>query len=145
MRTYINRAEKEMIVCLAASKGFIDVTAQTQNRLLNGCMKELRTANTMLGKVIDHICEQVEQNQMEGIMRFANESELMVYPKSSPINQKEYFKVERKDLEELLQDSISDCLLCMNDSNDIKKCRKRKLLLKCGIIPNGKGECPFMR
>ena len=99
----------------------------------------------MIGKAIDRICDGIDRDQYEGIIRFTNNSELMVYPKSSPINKNEYWKVERRELEELLQDSVSDCLLCMNDSKEIKKCRKRKLLLKCGIIPGGTGECPFMR
>ena len=69
-RKYINKAEKEIIVCLAACKGFLEVTQAAENPMLRTSLKDLRTANTLIGKAIDRICEGIDEDQYMGILRF---------------------------------------------------------------------------
>jgi len=150
MTDYLNRADKEVVVMLAGCVGMTDTLSDLKFRHSDEVREELVALRDLAQSIINQIIDGVDPDQATGILRFANNSELMVMPKSDVRTQTEWCVVEKEDIKTIIEDVVSDCAFCDKDGKDVKNCKLRKALLKCGLVSADNSvmkdksvDCPF--
>lgn len=148
---YANKADKEVIVCLAGCVGFADTLRQGKFRNKDQAVNEVMLMQAHAQAAINAIVEGLDDSQSEGIMRFANNCELIVMPKSDVRLQKNWVIADKNDIAVIISDAVSNCAFCEKDETEIKDCELRKALLRCGMIASDDSamkesdsfSCPF--
>lgn len=142
---YANQATKQIVVSLAGAKGFTETLLETEAyRNKEKADEFLKVAKENLQLAINAVCEGLNLDQYNGLMRFAGNSTLSVVPKLSPYSGKQEFVVSWESLEAILQSSTGACAFCDKGDEEAKKCKIKKALLDSQVIPAGSNaECPF--
>ena len=137
---YANREKKEAIALVAT---FISLAEKWDNaQLMQGVRKELGTCHALLEKVLDYLCKDLDEDQMHGMVLMCRNNELTFAPKMAKGLSEEFYTVPASDMMYILSQAI-ECTGCDKEGKEIKKCEMRKHLLRAGMIPSGKNECPF--
>ena len=142
---YLNAAMKEAILCVAACQGFMDTLYQADPPKLRPVRKYIKTICTLTEKILEEAERGIDQSQYEQLIRWADNCQMTVVPRTDTNANKKYVLVDEKTIERILQNTLSECALCMKNERDIKQCQMRKDLLECGLTPRpqNRGICPF--
>jgi len=112
--------------------------------------EELVALRDLAQSIINQIIDGVDPDQATGILRFANNSELMVMPKSDARAQKQWCIIDKEDIKTIIGDVVSGCAFCEKTEKEVKRCDLRKALLKCGLVSSDDSvmkekpqDCPF--
>lgn len=142
---YATETEKRMVACVSACIGVLEDMIRIDFPKLHDVMPRIKACKTHLVKVLNTATEGIDSDQMQGVVRWIKNSEIMVMPKSDVRVQKELAIVDGPDLEFIVKNSLSDCALCMHGPAEVKQCQLRKALLRCGVMPkpDSRGHCPF--
>lgn len=130
-----------MLVTLSGVMGFCKTIADSsyitpENR------DKLLAASKMARDVMESIEINMDEDQLRGVLRFADNCALMVLPKTSPQTDADLVVVSRSTVSRIVDDALSECFFCDKTLSEAKKCQRRKDLLECGALGCG-GSCPF--
>ena len=143
MGAYINKDLKELIITLAAVIGFGDVMVKT-GRLYP---EDEDAAKLMMGAattISQHLLQGRDAEQVEALQRQAGFYEIIAVPKSSAQIGKEYYICPKEDFERLVIDyPSSPCPYCELEGKEVRKCGRRRALIRCGVVGSTEGECPY--
>lgn len=140
--SYLNKAQKEALISLGGVTSFCEELATTEWIKHESDKEKLRLAHRLTMDVMKSIEEDIDEDQLKGVLRFANNCVLMVMPKTNPNVDADLVIVDRNTVSNIVDDSINECFFCEKKGNHIKTCSRRKWLLECGVIGGG-GECPY--
>lgn len=141
---YANEALKRIIVCVAGCKGFAETLLETDYPKLAPVNGELMAMRDCAERVLQECERGLDADQVKGLVRYANDHEIVVISKACPKAAKDYYTVSQDALDYLLQDVVSDCAFCGKDEKERKRCKRRKCMLECGIIGDGNDkDCPY--
>ena len=143
MSEYANQAVKQIIVCLAGCVGFAQKLQETDYRKKADAQESLFEMQKHAMDAMTAICEGLDEDQMRGVMNFANCSQLVVLPETDPRTKHETYLVKESDLETILSSATGDCEWCEKEGKEINRCQLRKALLNSGVVPAGTKSCPF--
>lgn len=141
-KAYISKDQKEAVICLAGCVGFCQTLMRSEIPVYKNMQDKLQSVVESAQAVMDELMQECDQDQVAGVLRYAENSQLTVVPKYSEVGKKDLYVVECASLERLLSDCLTDCTFCEKDAKQIKKCQRRKDLLACGMMNKGE-ECPF--
>lgn len=140
--SYLNKAQKETLISLGGVTSFCEELATTEWIKDEDDKERLRTAHKLVMEVMEHLESGIDEDQLKSVIRYANNSVLMVMPKTNPNVDADLVIVDRNTVSRLVSDSLAECWFCEKRGNQIKTCQRRKDLLECGAL-GGDGECPF--
>jgi hypothetical protein len=143
MSEYANRALRDVITTLAAVEGFAEVLSTTTYRNSKKAKRNILAIGNQAHKALDIITEELDKEQMGGILRFANMHHLRLVPKYSPDAEKTCYSISAEELALLMGDAVSECQWCEKEGKDARRCKKRKALLSIGAIGLGEKDCPY--
>lgn len=130
-----------MIISLSGVVGFCNTMAKS-DYVSSENKEKLLTASKLARDVMEDMEIGVDEDQLRGVIRYANNSVVMVTPKTSPNANADLVVVDRNTVSRLVSDSLAECWFCEKRGNQIKNCQRRKDLLECGAL-GGDGECPY--
>lgn len=142
---YANAATKQIIISLSGSKGFCQTLVESGDyRNKEKADAHLKIALEELQLAINAVCEGLNYEQMQGVLRYANNSQLAVMPSTSQSINKEYI-VSAEDMRTILQGAVSECVFCLKEGQEAKKCPIRKALLASQVVPynTSRDDCPY--
>lgn len=142
MPSYLNKAQKEALISLGGVTSFCEELATTEWIKEDADKEKLRQAHKLTMEVMENIEKNIDEDQLRGVLRFANNCALMVFPKTHPNTDADLVVVDRNTVSRLVSDSLAECWFCEKRGNQIKSCQRRKDLLECGAL-GGDGECPY--
>ena len=145
MGEYINAAMKEVVLCVAGCQGFMDTLYETTPEKLLPVRKYIKTIKTLSEKILECCESGIDKDQLVSLLRWADNCELLVVPRTDTRAGKKYMIVDGEVIERIVKNSLFDCSSCLKLEADVKKCQLRKDLLQCGVMarPNNRGHCPF--
>lgn len=150
MTDYLNHADKEIVVMLAGCVGVSESISELKFRHSELVKDDLIVLRDLAQSIINRIIDGVDPDQKTGVLRFANNSELMVVPKTDARTQKQLCILDKEDIQTIITDVTSGCMFCEKVGKEVKKCDLRKALLKCGLVSANDSimkerpqECPF--
>ena len=143
MAEYANRALRDVITTLAACQGFAEVLSTTTYRHSSKAKRNVLAVKNNAQKALDIICEGLDQEQMGGILRFANMHNIVIAPKYSPEANKTCYSITAEELVLLMGDAVSECQWCEKEGKEARRCKKHKALLRIGAIGQGEKDCPY--
>ena len=142
MPSYLNKAQKEALISLGGVTSFCEELATTEWIKEDADKEKLRHAHKLTMEVMENIEKNIDEDQLKGVLRFANNCALMVFPKTHPSTDADLVIVDRSVVQRIVSDSLNECLLCEKKGQQIKNCQRRKDLLECGVIGKD-AECPY--
>lgn len=143
MGAYINKDLKELIITLASVIGFAASSSSWCNRsvLTSTSPKLMMGAATTISQ---HLLQGRDAEQIEALQRQAGFYEIIAVPKTSARIDKEFYICPREDFESLVIDDFSNpCPFCELEGKEVRKCGRRRALIRCGVVGNTEGECPY--
>ena len=141
---YANQALKRCVVCIAGIKGYAETLLELDYEPTNGVKENLKAIWDNAEIILAHLCAPLDEDQMKGLIRYADGNEIQILPRYSPQAQTDYYTLAREPFDRLLADVIGDCAFCMKEGKEIKKCQRRRGLLECGVIKGQmQGDCPY--
>lgn len=145
MSEYLNATMKQIVLCVAGCQGFMDVIYQDTPEKLKPVRRYIKTIYTLTEKILECAEEGIDKDQLANLLRWADNCELQVMPRTNAKAGKKYVLVDVNDVERILRNSLSDCGTCLKSAAEVKQCDLKKCLLRCGVLPRegGRGECPF--
>lgn len=142
---YANAATKQIIISLSGSKGFCQTLVESGDyRNKEKADAHLKIALEELQLAINDVCEGLNYEQMQGVLRYANNSQLAVMPSTSKSINKEYI-VSADDMQTILRGAVSECVFCLKEGKEAKNCAIKKALLASQVVPNNpyREDCPY--
>lgn len=140
--SYLNKAQKEALISLGGVTSFCEELATTEWIKDEADKEKLRQAHKLTMEVMENIEKEIDEDQLRGLLRFANNCVLMVMPKTHPATDADLVIVDRNTVSRIVDDSLNECFFCEKKGNQIKNCQRRKDLLECGAVGTD-GECPY--
>lgn len=140
--SYLNKAQKETLISLGGVVSFCEELATTEWVKREEDKERLRQAHDLVMKVMEHLEEGIDEDQLRGVIRFANNCVLMVMPKTHPSTDADLVIVDRKTVSRIVDDSLNECYFCEKRGPQAKNCQRRKDLLECGAVGSGT-DCPY--
>lgn len=142
---YANQATKELILCLSGAKGFCEsLIGANQYRNKENADSHLKEAAESIQNALNAVCDGLDENVLNGIIRYSNGISLKVVPKSSVTAETEEYIISADELEVILKHATCDCAFCDLDEKETRACPIRKALLHSLVIPSGKDTlCPY--
>ena len=140
--SYLNKAQKETLISLGGVVSFCEELATTEWVKQEEDKQRLRQAHDLVMKVMEHLEEGMDEDQLRGVIRYANNCVLMVMPKTNPNVDADLVIVDRNTVSRIVDDSLNECYFCEKKGYQVKNCQRRKDLLECGALGNG-AECPY--
>lgn len=142
---YATETDKRMVACVSACIGVLEDLIRIDFPKLHELLPRIKACKTHLLKVLDAATAGIDEDQLQSVIRWVSNSEIMVMPKSDVRAKKELAIVDGPDLEYIVKNSLSDCAVCMHSPAEVKQCQLRKVLLRSGIMPkpDNRGHCPF--
>ena len=140
--SYLNRAQKETIFSLGGVKGFCDELSTTAYISSPEDKKRLSDISKTAFDLMTSLMSGVDPDQLKGVTRFTDNATLLVVPNTSPKCNDDVVLVDRNVLTRILKDTITECWFCEKNGIKIKQCQRRKDMLECGLMGDGK-DCPF--
>lgn len=147
MRTYANADDRATVLTLSTMITWAErLAVEPTERLNKPCHK--RRAQQILShlvKLTEAAVEGMDVDALQGLHRFARTHDVMIAPSDRVKNRKEYVVLEHDDFQYLMSRVFADCDVCLAGPSEIKQCKLKKVLQRCGAIPEGtpRGECPF--
>ena len=146
MTPYLNKASKEIVVCLSGCAGFMDTLLGLENwRNAKKARRSLKAALNHTLKALDAVLDGVEPDQIQAAINAAKCSHLAMIPHLSPEAGKEYYYCPADALSVILEEPLSACTFCELEGKAARRCKKRKALMQCGIVGREDGDCPYSR
>lgn len=145
MAEYLNTQMKEVALCLAGCHGLMDTLDENLPDKLLPHRKTVRTIRTLAGKLLQECLRDIDEEQLQYLQRWTNNTELLVVPRSDVRGGKKYMIMDAEQVKRILKYGLNDCALCLKTPTEVKQCQLRKDLLQSGVMPKpgGRGECPF--
>lgn len=144
MSNYLNKATKEIAVCMAGCLGFAETLLQCEYKGAEKTREALRTIKESAEKVLEGIMEGIDQDHVRAVLRYAGASQLMVIPSTNPQTQREYYIVPDTAMRVFLKQATGDCFLCEKTGRECNRCEIRKALLDSMVLGiNDQGDCPY--
>ena len=140
--SYLNKAQKEALISLGGVTSFCEELATTEWIKDEADKERLRKAHKLTMEVMENIESGMDEDQLRGILRFANNCVLMVMPKTNPNTDADLVIVDRKTVERIVDDSLNECFFCEKKGNQVRNCQRQRDLLECGAVGGG-GESPY--
>lgn len=140
--SYLSKYQKEALISLGGVTSFCEELSTTEWVSDEEDKERLRTAHRLVMEVMEHLEQGMDEDQLKGVIRYANNCVLMVMPKTNPNVDADLVIVDRNTVSRLVSDSLAECWFCDKKGSAIKICQRRKDLLECGAL-GGDGECPF--
>lgn len=140
---YFNRASREVFIMFSGFGGLCEKLIDINPVYLRPMMRNLKMARAYINKVVTSFMEDLDKDQRDAALRYANDTELSLVHKASPRAGRDYYYVPAEVMEHLVYGCLLDCATCLKDSKEIKRCQLRRDLLQAGMLPGGTGECPF--
>ena len=146
---YANNTTKQIIVMLSGSKGFCRTLLNAKDyRNKEKADEHLRIALEQIQLALDAVCENLNEEQMNGVLKFTRNSQLAVLPISSIAGDKKEYIVNEDDLRTILQGVVSECVFCDKEGAEAKNCPIllfKKALLASQVVPNNhyREDCPY--
>ena len=122
--SYLNKAQKETLISLGGVVSFCEELATTEWIKDEGDKERLRQAHKLVMKVMEDLESGIDEDQLRGVIRFANNCVLMVMPKTNPNVDADLVIVDRKTVSRLLDDSLNECMFC-----EKKNCIYREVIV----------------
>ena len=141
---YLNKYQKEALISLGGVTSFCEELATTEWVSREEDKERLRKAHKLVMEVMEHLEQGMDEDQLRGVIRYANNCVLMVMPKTNPNVDDDLVIVDRNTVSRLVSDSLAECWFCEKKGSAIKSCQRRKDLLECGAL-GGDGECPYQK
>lgn len=138
---YANRQRKEAITLIAEMVG--TGGSWVPEKMFDGARKEFKTALTMLNKVLDHLCKDLDADQRDSLIRFCENNTLQFAPSSPHGLAEEFYTVAASDMAYLIDQCAIECTGCTKSGREVKQCQMRRIMLRSGVLPSGEKECPF--
>lgn len=142
--SYLNKAQKETLISLGGVTSFCEELATTEWIKDEADKQKLLTAHKLVMEVMQSLEKDIDEDQLRGIIRYANNCALIVLPKTHPGCNADLVIVNRDTVSRIVSDSLAECWFCEKKGNQIKNCQMRKDLLECGAVC-GDGECPYQK
>lgn len=142
---YVNRATKEIIIVLAGCKGYSDVLRECSYNNHEKALPYITAMGENANKALEIIMDGLDQDQVKGITRFADNMQLMAMPKSNPRSEYDCYVVPCDVFDRLFADVVTDCAFCVKEGKEVERCQRRRDLSKCGVVMASDGSCPYQR
>lgn len=144
---YFNRAERETFLLLIAAKTAISIAAGMPKFKVDGGAVLAHTAIDAIDAWCEMILADYPNEVKHSLYITAKESRMRLVGRQSSEAQVLHTLCPVEPLERLVSGVVMDCMGCMKDGKQIKKCQRRRDLIACGIMPKDeeKGECGFER
>lgn len=142
---YVNRATKEIIIVLAGCKGYADVLQQCSYNNHEKALPYITAMGENANKALEIIMDGLDQDQVKGITRFADNMQLMAMPKFNPRSQYDCYVVPADVFDRLFADVVTDCAFCVKEGKEVERCQRRRDLAACGVVMGSNGSCPYQQ
>lgn len=143
MADYANKAVKEIVVVLAGCIGYADTLKGLEFRNSTKARRSLKAMQNHAEKALEAVMDGLDEDQVHGLIRFANSCNLMAVPKHSPAAQKDYYLCPADAFDRLVLEPTGECAFCMKEGREVKRCQRRRDLAACGIATEKSTECPY--
>ena len=146
LTSYANNATKQIIVMLSGSKGFCETLIKTPDyRNKEKADEHLKVALEEIQLAINAVCEELNYDQMQGVLKFARNSQLAVLPSTSIAGDKKEYIINEDDLRTILKGAVGECVFCDKEGKEAKNCPIKKALLASQVVPNNTSrlDCPY--
>ena len=140
---YFNRASREVFIMFSGFGGLCEKLIDINPVYLRPMMRNLKMARAYINKVVTGFMEDLDKDQRDAALRYANDTELSLVPKASPKAGRDYYYVPAEVMERLVQGNLMGCATCLLDGKEAKACQLRRDLLQAGIPAESARECPF--
>ena len=140
--SYLNKAQKETLISLGGVTSFCEELATTEWVKDEADKEKLRQAHKLTMEVMESLESGIDEDQLKGVLRYANNCVLMVMPKTNPNVDADLVISDRKTLSRIVSDSLNECYFCEKRGPQVKNCQRRKDLLECGVLGYG-SDCPY--
>lgn len=144
---YFNRAERETFLLLIAAKTAISIAAGMPKFKVEGGAVLAQTAIDAIDLWSELILKDYPPEVKHSLFSTAKESRMRLVGRQSSEARELHTLCPVEPLERLVSGVVMDCIGCMKEGKQIKKCQRRRDLIACGIMPKDeeKGECGFER
>lgn len=144
---YFNRAERENFLLLIAAKTAISIAAGMPKFKVEGGAVLAQTAIDAIDAWCEMILEDYPAEVKHSLYTTARESRMRLVGRQSSEAKELHTLCPVEPLERLVGGVVMDCVGCMKEGKEIKKCQRRRDLIACGIMPKDerKNECGFER
>lgn len=144
---YLNRGEREIFLLLQASKTAVTIAAQQPKFKVNGAAVLAQTAIDAIDAWCEMILADYPAEVKHSLYTTAKESRMRLVGRQSSEAKELHTLCPVEPLERLVGGVVMDCVGCMKEGKEIKKCQRRRDLISCGIMPKDeeKNECGFER
>lgn len=147
MKTYATSDDRKTVLTLSTMITWAErLAVKPTKRLDKPCHKRrARQILNHLTKLTEAAVEGMDYDARDGLFRFARNNDVQIVPKDRAKNSKEYVVMEAADFQYMMDHVFADCNTCLATPAEIKKCEFKKILQRCGAVPDGTpwGECPF--
>lgn len=144
---YFNRTERESFLLLIAAKTAVGIAAGMPKFKVEGGAVLAQTAIDAIDAWSELILQDYPPEVKHSLFSTAKESRMRLVGRQSSEAQELHTLCPVEPLERLVSGVVMDCIGCMKEGKQIKKCQRRRDLIACGIMPKDeeKGECGFER
>lgn len=147
MKTYATSDDRKTVLTLSTMITWAERLAVKPTKRLDKPKYKQRARQILnhLTKLTEAAVEGMDYDARDGLFRFARNNDVQIVPKDRVKSSKEYVVMEAADFEYLMDRVFADCNTCLATPAEIKKCEMKKILQRCGAVPDGtpRGECPF--
>lgn len=142
---YLNAALKEIILCVAACNGMMETLYEANPEKLKPVRRYVKTIHTLTEKILEEAERGIDNDQLIQLLRWADNCQIVVVPKTDANANKKYVLVDEKEMERILKNTLAECATCLKGEEEVKRCQMRKDLLANGLMQRQKsrGICPF--
>ena len=115
--SYLSKYQKEALISLGGVTSFCEELATTEWVKDEEDKERLRTAHKLVMEVMEHLEKDMDEDQLRGVIRYANNSVLMVMPKTNPNVDADLVIIDRNTVSRIVGDSLTECWFCEKKGN----------------------------
>lgn len=146
MRDYPNADERRVVTMLCAMESWVAGLLESAPKCVDKPRLKQRLRHVLghLEKLNVGAVEDLSLEAVDSLSRYINGQDIQIVPKDKVKKEGTHVVVELDDFK-LLTSRIDDCYTCVKSPAEVKACKIRKAMTRCGAIPTGdRAECPFM-
>ena len=147
MKYYASAEDREVTTKLSTVITWLDQVKNGQFKNLDKPCHKRRAAQAIshIEKLLEIAVADLDDDARNGLLKFVENHSVIMVPADKVKSSKDYVVIETKDLEYLFSRFFADCATCMASVPEIKQCKIKKILQKCGAMAADvpRGECPF--
>lgn len=140
---YINADMRDYIISCAATLSYYEALLEHPPERLHVPVRDAKMARAYCQRVLDGLMKDVDGDQAVELVRYFEKCDIRVIPNERMAAKREMIVVDPKDIEALLRESIADCALCLKTGKEVKRCDKRKRLMRLGVMKKCGEACPY--